>query len=63
MAQQTLTDAHGKIVGFIKDSGEKKIVTDAHGKIKGTYDPKQNKTFDAYGALIGTGNQLSSLLR
>lgn len=63
MAEQKLTDARGKIIGFIKDFGDKKTLTNSNGKVLGSYDPRQDKTYNATGGLVGSGNQLSSLLR
>jgi len=62
MADQRLTDANGKTIGFIRDSGGRKIVTDANGSMKGYYDAVNNKTFTANGQLVGTGDQLVALI-
>ncbi len=63
MADKRITDAKGKTIGFIKDSGAGKIVTDANGAIKGRYESHNDKTFTATGAYTGPGDQLLRFLR
>ena len=62
MADQRLTDANGRTIGFIKDSGGRKIVTDANGSMKGCYDALNDKTYTADGRLFGTGDQRVALI-
>jgi hypothetical protein len=57
-----LTDAKGKKIGFIRDSGGREIVTDANGGMKGHYDARNDKTYTQTGALVGTGDQRIALL-
>jgi hypothetical protein len=57
-----LTDAKGKTLGFIRDSGGREIVTDANGGMKGVYDARNDKTYTQTGALVGTGDQRIGLL-
>jgi len=63
MAKQYLRDKIGALLGTIeiRNDGRQEI-RDSIGALKGTYDPKSNQTRDARGALVGTGNLLSSLL-
>ena len=57
-----LTDAKGKPLGFIRDSGGREIVTDANGAMKGHYDARNHKTYTQTGALVGTGDQRLALI-
>lgn len=63
MKEQILKDKSGKKIGkIIFEKNGKQTLKDASGKKKGLYDPKQNKTTDARGKKIGTGNLLSTLI-
>jgi hypothetical protein len=57
-----LTDAKGKTLGFIRDSGGREIVTDANGSTKGYFDARNDKTYTINGRLVGTGDQRVGLL-
>jgi hypothetical protein len=57
-----LTDAKGKTLGFIRDSGGREIVTDANGAMKGHFDARNDKTYTQTGALVGTGDQRVALI-
>jgi hypothetical protein len=62
MADERLTDGNGKTIGFLRDSAGRKIVTDGNGSLKGVYDPTNDKTFTANGALVGNGDQRLRLI-
>lgn len=63
MADKVLKDNRGYTIGKIStDSTGKQTIRDARGYPKGSYDPKENKTKDARGYTIGTGNLLTTLL-
>jgi hypothetical protein len=62
MADQELRDRSGRLLGKIKEMGDKLEIRDAAGRLKGKYDPKSNETRDPAGRLVGKGNLLSSLL-
>jgi hypothetical protein len=63
MADQVLKDKKGYTIGRISTaSNGTQTIKDAKGYSKGTYDPKTNKTKDAKGYVIGTGNLLTTLL-
>lgn len=53
---ETLKDKYGRIIGTIKDEGNKKVIYDAYGRRLGSYDGKC--TYDVYGRIIGYGNLL-----
>lgn len=59
---QVLRDSSGKLLGKIKDKGSILELRGANGELIGRYYIKDNKTRDAYGRLIGSGNLLSSLI-
>jgi hypothetical protein len=63
MADQVLKDDRGHTIGRIStNSNGVQTIKDERGHTKGTYDPKSNKTKDARGHSVGTGNLLTSLL-
>lgn len=63
MADQVLKDKKGLTIGKISTaSNGVQTIKDAKGIKKGTYDPKTNKTKDARGITIGSGNLLTTLL-
>ncbi len=63
MADQVLKDKRGFTIGKIStDSRGIQTIKDPRGFKKGTYDPKTNKTKDARGFSVGTGNLLTTLL-
>jgi len=63
MADQVLKDKRGVTIGKISTaSNGVQTIKDPRGVKKGTYDPKTNKTKDARGVSIGSGNLLTTLL-
>lgn len=63
MADQILKDSRGFTIGKIVTSvNGVQTIKDSRGFTKGSYDPKTNKTKDARGFTIGTGNLLTTLL-
>lgn len=62
MSEQILRNSRGSIVGRIQSQGGKLVLKDARGSIKGYYEPNSNKTKNAQGSIVGTGNMLSTLL-
>lgn len=56
-----IRDFYGKIIGFIEDTPNEKIVRDFYGKILGKYDKKLDVTRDFYGKIIAKGDQSSML--
>ena len=63
MPDQILKDSRGYKIGTISTaSNGVQTIKDEKGYKKGTYDPKTNKTKDARGYSVGTGNLLTSLL-
>jgi hypothetical protein len=63
MADQVLKDSKGHITGKISTGSNGALtIKDDKGHTKGTYDPKTNKTKDAQGHAVGTGNLLARLL-
>lgn len=62
MARQRLSDSSGRTIGYIDDRPNEQQAFDASGRRVGRYDKKANKTYDASGKTVGTGNLLSSLI-
>lgn len=63
MADQILKDARGFTIGRITTGvAGVQVIKDPKGFTKGTYDPRTNKTKDARGFVVGTGNLLTTLL-
>ena len=64
MDREYIRDGYGKIIGsYDTDNQGKETLRDKYGKILGTYDPKDDRTRDMYGRIVGQGNTLSRLLR
>lgn len=59
---QVLKDRNGRKIGEIKSCGSNLCIFDANGYKKGTYYTAQNKTYDANGRLVGSGDLLTNLL-
>lgn len=63
MADQVLKDSKGHVIGKISTGSNGTLtIKDSQGHVKGTFDPKTNKTKDAKGHVVGSGNLLASLL-
>ncbi|SDH55575.1 hypothetical protein SAMN04487926_105281 [Paraburkholderia steynii] len=63
MAIEYLRDDQYHIIGTIEtESSGKQIARDAHYHRVGEYDPRSDLTRDSHYRIIGTGNQLSSLI-
>jgi hypothetical protein len=62
MAEQRITDAQGRAIGFIRDSGGGKTAHDGTGRMLGRYEKVNDKTFNATGTYVGPGDQLMRLL-
>ncbi len=63
MADQVLRDTRGYIIGKIAtDNRGVQTIRDARGYKKGTFDPRDNKTRDERGYVVGSGNLLTTLL-
>ena len=66
MADQKLADPYGKTIGYIRELPDgRQVIKDPYGKTYGSFSPKagpHGQTYDQYGRMIGTGNQLMILL-
>ena len=62
MATQELRDRSGRLLGKVREIGNKFELRDASGRLKGTYDPRSNETRDSNKRLVGKGNMLTNLL-
>ncbi|BDG08582.1 hypothetical protein [Anaeromyxobacter paludicola] len=61
--EQVLRDRTGRMLGKVKQVGNGKFEgRDASGRLRGTYDPKDDKTRDHTGRIVGSGNQLPTLI-
>lgn len=59
---ERLTDRSGRLIATIDESGSRKIIRDKNGRALGSYDSKTDRTTDSNGRLVGSGNQLNSLI-
>ena len=61
---EDIKDKNGHLLGKIetKSNGIKEV-HDKSGHLLGKYDPKTNVTTDKNGHKVGTGNQLTTLLK
>lgn len=63
MARTEIKDRTYRIIGYIDtDASGKQTALDAGFRHVGYYDPRTNQTKDAAYRIVGTGNQLSSLI-
>jgi hypothetical protein len=64
MANEIIKDNLGRTLATISED-RKGVFTikDGLGKLLGTYDPKTNITKNYLGQIIGTGNQLTRLIK
>ena len=58
-----IKDSSGRILGWIKTYNTNFLAAyTADGKCVGKYDTRNNKTYDASGRLLYTGNMLTTLI-
>ncbi len=57
-----IQDSHGRIIGRFEEQGNEVRVF-VRSICKGRYDKRQDKTFTHSGKYVGTGDQLTSLLK
>jgi hypothetical protein len=62
MARQYLRGRTNLLLGSIEETANDKVGYDARNLRVGRYDKRSNKTYDASNRLIGSGDQLSSLI-
>lgn len=62
MPDQELRDRNNRLIGKIRQVGNRYEGRDAGNYLKGTYDPNTDETRDANNRFIGKGNLLSSLI-
>jgi hypothetical protein len=64
MANEIIKDNLGRTLATISED-RKGVLTikDGLGKLLGTYDPKTNTTKNYLGQVVGTGNQLTRLIK
>ena len=61
---QRLSDKNGKTIGYQSTNVHgKTVIQDSHCRNLGTYNPKNNTTYDQNGKVIGTGNQTTRLIK
>ena len=64
MRREYIKDKTYRVIGCIEtDDKGNKVGKDYVFRVVGRYDAKQNITKDLYGKFVGTGDQLSSLIR
>lgn len=64
MNTNRLADKNGKTVGWQKsDTTGRTIIQDSNCRNLGSYNPKNNTTYDQRGRVVGTGNQLGKFLK
>lgn len=60
---QSIKDKFGKVIGTIRESHNDELtISNSSGKILGRYRPSTNKTYNSSNNVVGTGNQLTTLL-
>lgn len=58
-----LRDSNGRPIGKITVTSDGKLEgRDANGRLKGKYNPKDDRTYDSNGRLVGNGNLLATLI-
>lgn len=63
MARQVLKDKLNRPIAYIEtNSSGVQTIKDKLNRGLGTYDPKTDKTKDHLNRVVGTGNQLTSLI-
>ena len=55
-------DEMGRIRAQIIESGNVVFIRDEHGRLRGNYVKSADKTYDAHGRYVGSGDQLLRLL-
>ena len=63
MARQYLRDRSNLLLGSIEETANDRTGYDAQNLRVGRYDKRSNKTYDASNRLVGSGDQLSSMIR
>ncbi|MEQ8156137.1 MAG: hypothetical protein ABRQ25_14825 [Clostridiaceae bacterium] len=63
MHEQVLRDKNGILLGKIKEVSGQLELRNRHGILMGKYNPNTDQTRDRHGALVGTGNLLTMLLK
>jgi hypothetical protein len=63
MARQYLRDRSNLLLGSIEETANERVGYDARNLRVGRYDKRSNKTFDASNRLVGSGDQLSAMIR
>ena len=63
MSKQVIRDSSNKTIGYIEEqsNGDQKAY-DPMNRHKGTYDSSADKTYKPNNSLVGTGNQLITLI-
>jgi len=60
----TFKGSRGEPLGYInEDSSNRRTLFDNAGAMLGWYNANQNKTFNRQGQVVGTGDQLTRLLK
>ena len=62
MNRQELRDGSYRLLGWLEQVGDRIEARDYTGQLRGWYEPRSDQTRDRSGALVGTGNMLSSLI-
>ena len=61
--EHILRDSNGRPVGKITVTSNGRLEgRDANGRLKGKYNPKDDRTYDSNGRLVGRGNLLAALI-
>lgn len=60
--RQEFRDNKGHIIGWMKTESTETTLHDARGHLLGRYNPRMNKTTNARGSYVGSGNMLMTLL-
>lgn len=63
MADQILRNKDGMAIGYIRPLGANIYLYNARGVRQGYYNPTNNSTYTAQGALVARSNILATLLK
>lgn len=60
---RTLRGKNGEAIGYLEKAGNRTYIRGADGGTLGFYDEGMDRTYDEYGAEVGQGDLLTSLLK
>ena len=58
-----IRDKHNKVIALIENQKDQKIIRRSGGTVLGRYNKDNDTTYDEHNNRVGTGDQLTSLIR